>query len=201
MNKSRLRRPSHATVVAYLALFTALGGSAYAASKITSADIANNTIKSKDVHNHALLKKDFKAGQLPAGERGPQGPRGLQGLRGLKGATGAAGTAKAFAFVNSVGALDTTRSKGVNSVLRADLTPTGGPPGPEDNLYCFDLTFDPKIAVASAFANNAGIISAADIGQGATEQGSCTAPHNDAMVRTWGSDGGSTPVGFSVIFE
>ena len=33
----KFRRPSHATVVAYLALLTALGGSAYAASKSARA--------------------------------------------------------------------------------------------------------------------------------------------------------------------
>ena len=45
----KLRTPSHATVVAYLALFVAIGGSAYAVSKIGSAQIENRSIKGKDV--------------------------------------------------------------------------------------------------------------------------------------------------------
>jgi len=50
---SRLRscRPSHATVVAYLALFVALGGTAYAAATIGSGQIVDNSIRSVDVRN------------------------------------------------------------------------------------------------------------------------------------------------------
>ena len=36
-------------------------------------DIRNGTIRSGDVGTGSLLAADFKAGQLPAGERGPQG--------------------------------------------------------------------------------------------------------------------------------
>ena len=50
----KLRTPSHATVVAYLALFVAIGGSAYAVSKIGSAQIENRSIKGKDVADAAL---------------------------------------------------------------------------------------------------------------------------------------------------
>jgi hypothetical protein len=83
------RRPSHATVVAYLALFVALGGSSYAAVKVgskqivnnsvASGDIRNNSLTSKDVRDRGLLAKDFKAGELPRGDTGPQGAQGLQG--------------------------------------------------------------------------------------------------------------------------
>jgi hypothetical protein len=37
------------TVVAYLALFAALGGSAYAAVTVTGKDIKNGTVTGKDV--------------------------------------------------------------------------------------------------------------------------------------------------------
>jgi hypothetical protein len=76
-------------VVAYLALFVALGGSSYAAVKVGSAQIVNNSVASKDVRNESitgadvknrsLLARDFKAGQLPAGQTGPQGPQGAPG--------------------------------------------------------------------------------------------------------------------------
>ncbi len=49
-----MKMPSHSTVVAYLALFVALGGSAYAVSKIDSGDIKNRSIKGKDVANETL---------------------------------------------------------------------------------------------------------------------------------------------------
>jgi hypothetical protein len=38
-------------IVALVALFVALGGGAYGALRIKSRDIANNTVRSKDVRN------------------------------------------------------------------------------------------------------------------------------------------------------
>jgi hypothetical protein len=80
--------------LALIALFVALGGTSYAAAtgsigsraiknnSVRSRDIRNNQVRSRDVRNFSLLKKDFKAGQLPAGPTGPQGPRGLTGAAG-----------------------------------------------------------------------------------------------------------------------
>jgi hypothetical protein len=89
MNSLFRRKPSHATVVAYLALFVALGGSSYAAVKVgskqivnnsvASGDIRNNSLTTKDVHDRSLLAKDFKSGQLPRGATGAQGATGAAG--------------------------------------------------------------------------------------------------------------------------
>jgi hypothetical protein len=50
----RIRRPSHSTVVSYLALFVALGGTgAYAANTIGSSDIINESILAEDVQGQA----------------------------------------------------------------------------------------------------------------------------------------------------
>ena len=113
----RTRRPTYAGVTATLALFVALGGSSYAAVKITSADvrngsltgsdIRNGSLKGRDVDNGALsgsdlkngsvtssdiddaslLAADFKSGELPAGPAGVQGPQGVPGPEGPAGAT------------------------------------------------------------------------------------------------------------------
>jgi hypothetical protein len=98
--KVRSYRPSHATVVAYLALFVALGGSSYAAitvtgrnvknSSLTGKDVKNNSLsgsdvknlKSGDVANGSLLAQDFAAGELPAGPKGDKGTPGDTGHRG-----------------------------------------------------------------------------------------------------------------------
>jgi hypothetical protein len=59
--RSRLKRPGHSTVVSYLALFVALGGTtAYAA----------NTVGSKDVINESLVSRDIKNGQVKAADMG-----------------------------------------------------------------------------------------------------------------------------------
>jgi hypothetical protein len=105
--KFRRYRPSHGTVVGYLALFIALGGTSYAVAtgSIDSREIKNNTVRSKDIRNNgilgrdvrrgairssdvansSLLARDFAPGQLPAGPRGPQGPGGPGGPAGQDG--------------------------------------------------------------------------------------------------------------------
>lgn len=62
--KDPMKRPSHATIVAYLALFTALGGSAYAAATIGSGEIKDNSIRSRDVRNQALTSADINERSL-----------------------------------------------------------------------------------------------------------------------------------------
>jgi len=56
-----LARLSYANVVATLALFFALGGTAYAAATIGSADIVNNSVRGEDIHNHTITAKDMNS--------------------------------------------------------------------------------------------------------------------------------------------
>jgi len=91
-------RLTYANVVATLALFAALGGTSYAAVKVTSRDVRDGSLrgrdirggslKSKQVKDGSLLARDFKAGQLPAGSAGPAGPAGRVGPAGSAGAAG-----------------------------------------------------------------------------------------------------------------
>jgi hypothetical protein len=83
----------HTTVVAYLALFAALGGSAYAAVTVTGKDIKNGTITGKDVKNRSLPKSKLSPRALSSltGERGPAGPQGERGAQGAPGEQGPAG--------------------------------------------------------------------------------------------------------------
>ena len=61
MLRRKFGRPSHATVVAYLALFVALGGTgAYAANTIRSSDIVDGEVTSADVANQNLTGGDIK---------------------------------------------------------------------------------------------------------------------------------------------
>jgi hypothetical protein len=74
-------RHLRSNVVAYLALLFALSGtSSAAATKLLPA----NSVGTRQVINHSLLKQDFKPGQLPRGHRGPQGPQGPQGPKASK---------------------------------------------------------------------------------------------------------------------
>jgi hypothetical protein len=95
-------RLTYANVMATLAVFIALGGSSYAALRITGRDVRDNSLTgadiknltgkdvrnnsltgadvrnltSADVSNRSLLAEDFAAGQLPKGEKGDRGASG-----------------------------------------------------------------------------------------------------------------------------
>jgi hypothetical protein len=60
-----LHRPRHATVVAYLALFIALGGvGAYAADKITSKEIKKNAVRAKHIKTGVVGTSELAAGAV-----------------------------------------------------------------------------------------------------------------------------------------
>jgi hypothetical protein len=90
----RLLRHVQRNAVGYVALLFALSGTSYAAARQL---LPANSVGTRQVINHSLLKRDFKAGQLPRGRRGPAGPIGPEGAtgpagpRGPQGAPGAAG--------------------------------------------------------------------------------------------------------------
>ena len=120
MLKRLVARISDANVMATLALFFALGGTAVASKWITGADIrdgsitgvdvkdrslsdsklARNSITGKLVRNRSLTGADIRDGSLRAGDfnqidlqqlRGPQGEPGAPGIRGVQGAQGPKG--------------------------------------------------------------------------------------------------------------
>jgi hypothetical protein len=83
---ARLARQSPSMIVAMLALFVAMGGTAIAASSalITGKQIKNSSITGADVKNKSLTPKDFRGSVR--GARGPIGPTGPQGAVGPPGA-------------------------------------------------------------------------------------------------------------------
>jgi hypothetical protein len=91
--RGRFRR--HGTVVAYLALFAAIGGSAYAVTTVTGKSIKNGTITGRDVKNHSLEATELTARAVSSlmGQRGPEGPAGETGERGPIGPAGPVGPA------------------------------------------------------------------------------------------------------------
>jgi hypothetical protein len=96
--------------VALLALFMAMGGSAYALV-VTSGSIKNNTIRSQDVRNGGLVGKDVRANGL--------GGRAIKEstLETVPGAFIAHGSAH-FAVVNAGG--QQVRARGTTSAARTD---------------------------------------------------------------------------------
>lgn len=82
---------SYANMVATLCLFIALGGTSYAAVKITGADIKPESVTGANIKDGSLMAKDFKKGQLPDGKNGAPGAPGQAGAQGGQGAAGAQG--------------------------------------------------------------------------------------------------------------
>src|ERR687888_431582 len=75
-------------LVPYVALLFALSGTSYAAA---TRLLPANSVGTRQVINGSLMKKDFKAGQLPRGARGPRGFAGAAGATGPAGPAGPAG--------------------------------------------------------------------------------------------------------------
>ena len=71
----------HGTAVAYLALFAALGGSAYAAATITGKNIKDGTITGRDVKNRSLGTSKLSATAVSSlyGRARPGRPAGAEG--------------------------------------------------------------------------------------------------------------------------
>ena len=110
----RILNHLRSNVVAYTALFVALGGSSYAAVRlapnsvtsraiakgaVTNAKLAKDAVTSTNIRNGTLSSSDFKKGALiqglkgDAGNSGASGGQGLAGIPGLKGDAGPVGPA------------------------------------------------------------------------------------------------------------
>ena len=157
----RSYRPGHGTLVAYLALFVALGGTSYGVAtgsidgreiknnSVGSKDLRNNDIRSRDVRNGALLSADFKAGQLPAGARGATGPPGPQGARGPAGAPGRDGFGPPSYFFTDDKPLPANGSAEVlaecGGAFPGDGAPSGGGATVYDTQGTADINDDVEI--------------------------------------------------------
>ena len=111
--------------VSLLALFVALGGTSYAIVALPA-----DSVGTKQVKNHSLLRKDFKPSQLqklrgPRGRPGAVGVAGPAGAKGDKGDTGATGPSEVLVKTlgsghigsNSAAIIGTSVSPGPGSYL------------------------------------------------------------------------------------
>lgn len=86
--KSRL---TSAHAIALLALFISLGGSSYAALKISGRDVRDGSLTGRDIKKGSVGLDRLAAKPLP-GPPGPMGPSGTNGTNGRDGQPGPPGT-------------------------------------------------------------------------------------------------------------
>jgi hypothetical protein len=129
------RRTAHhirGNAVGYVALFTALGGTSYAAvtlnagsvttralanGAVTSAKLAKNSVGSANVRSHSLVANDFKSGALSgllgtAGKAGAAGGAGNSGGAGPAGPTGPGGPSGSAGLDGSASVVMTAHETG-----------------------------------------------------------------------------------------
>jgi hypothetical protein len=198
-----LKGSRHAVAVAYLALFVALGGGAYAASKLPRNSVGptqlkKNAVTSPKVKNGSLKAADFAKGQLRRGPQGPKGDLGSQGLQGEPGTpggpgptgeTGAPGSAVAYAHVLANGTLESGGSKNVGGSNKPSAT---------QGVYCLRVTVPfTNIVATSDAAILDGFTSATT-----TVTGICSdLPGANALLHTYATNGVATNGGFYVTFN
>jgi hypothetical protein len=133
---------TYANVMATIAVFVALGGVGYAATRLPKNSVGTKQIRRAAV-TPAKLSKAAKSKLVgpagpegPRGAAGPQGSRGAQGAAGEKGGRGPAGdpgTARAWASVEPDGKL--AAAKGFSSAVWREA----------DEDYCVRLQPDLKV--------------------------------------------------------
>jgi hypothetical protein len=121
------QRPPAAMVVAVVALFVALGGSATAAFVVTGQTIKDGTVTGADLKNRTLAKKKLSKRALlalrgqtgPPGAQGAPGPQGPKGDQGMEGDTGPRGPSLTRVFQRESGPLTVASSTAFTTVATA----------------------------------------------------------------------------------
>src|SRR5262245_26225710 len=187
---------SPAMVVALLALFVALSGTALATSAalITGADVKNSSLTGLDVKDKSLTPKDFRGSVrgprgLP-GTPGSPGAKGDPGVPGAAGAPGAAGTARAHAVVNLSGLFVGAYTKNFTGLQRIGtglycLTPAAG----------IDRATSPAVVSPDYWASAGNDLRAYAANPGL----SCQASQYEVRTTTGNPPVQSHAVGFSII--
>jgi hypothetical protein len=162
--------------VALLALFMAMGGSAYALI-VTSGTIKNNTIRSVDVRNGGLLGKDFRKDGVGGGAIKEST------LGTVPGALVAHGSAR-FTVVNAGG--QQVRGRGTTSVAR---TAEGR----------YQAIFDADVRGCGYYATIGGPTAAAPPDNGQVTVSSLASNVNGVDLRTTGAGGNDANKPFHLV--
>jgi hypothetical protein len=182
--KRRLRAPSPAMVVALIALFVSLGGSAYAVATIGSDDIINGSIRNRDFKDGTLRGQEAKRDGFGGGaiKESSLDASKIKPVPSALAATVADGVSR-HAVISNVGG--TVRGRGVSSSAQT---------GPGQYQVVFDR--DVRNCV---YAATLGDESAAGPGNGQISVTSAAANVNGVRVVTRNSDGANENRSFHLV--
>jgi hypothetical protein len=164
---------SHArqNVIAYLALFVALGGTSYAAIKLPAnsvgtKQIKNSSVTSAKIKDGSIQNADLAPGTLRAGGVGPAGaagPKGDTGAAGSKGDTGATGVAGPKGDPGTPGANATA----LWAVVATDGTLVRGSHVTSTQAFgsAYEVIFDRNVSGCAFVAGRGGIDNETPVGQ------------------------------------
>jgi hypothetical protein len=110
-----MRRPSHPTVVAYLALFVALGGGAYAIGQLPK-----NSVGTKQLKKNAVTGVKVKAGSLTGGDIDARSLTGSDIKVSTLGTVPAATRATTAGHADSAGDATTLQGSGPSAFVQGD---------------------------------------------------------------------------------
>jgi hypothetical protein len=114
-----LDRLTYANVVATLALFIALGGSAYAATQITSKQVKNRSLSGVDLRRNTIKGTEVnesKLGQVPSAAAADQAQRAVDATN----ATNASNATNATSAANATNATNATNAGLATNSLQLD---------------------------------------------------------------------------------
>jgi hypothetical protein len=135
-------------VVALVALFVALGGSSYAALKVGTAQIRNDSVLSVDLHDNTVRGADVHRNTLTGDDIKESSLRKVPAARVADSAFVA--QPLAYARINVFGQVDPMYSRGITD---ANVT------HPRRGVYCFNgLRFAAKSVVATPVAGGSTLI-------------------------------------------
>jgi hypothetical protein len=221
-------RHLRANLVAYLALFVALGGTSYAATQIGSKQVKDNSLLGKDIKDGtvtgvdvadgSLQAKDFKAGELVGGQgaRGETGPAGAKGEAGATGPAGPVGPAGATGATGPAGPQGETGPTGPagSAVAYAHVLANGSLDAANSKntlvyasgggVYCIETFAAWHVAVASVDVGGADARDQAAVYRVvAGDSNPCSAGSipGDLVVYTRSWNAGLAPKPFYVIFD
>lgn len=162
MKRFNLTRTRTMIVLAALAAFVLIGGSATAAKLITGRQIAKGTITGKNIKNGSLGTKQLSRAAIKTLQTGKPGARGATGAQGPAGAVGPAGPAGPAGAVGPQGPQGVPGPQGPSGIGPAVWSGIGSRiiSGSGDRLVAeIDIpagswTFDAKVVVNSATTDN-----------------------------------------------